>query len=465
MTFYSEVGKDFKQLYENRENGDVIVYAGEELKELRAHSQVLLTYSSYFRGMHSYEESKNRDGYFILKKSNISASTFEVILKLAYREPIDLHELDNAVVLKVLLAVDELGFHKLINYIEKCTIKNIDDFLREDPEKMLQIVASHETFEDFKEICVGAILTEPSILFGTGRFLTLEESTWMFILESDEFIIDEIEIWDYVIKWGIAQGPKLKSNVKDFEDQDFEALEKRLRNFIPLIRFHEISMANFYISIWPFKKILSEELVDNMLHYYMVPEARPRFNVYPPRISSILIKKEHIIFFANWIDDTDDYERIDQVPYSLRLLYRASRDGNKAIKFHQKCDKKGATIVVAKIEGSETLVGGYNSLYWDSSGGYENLDNSFIFLIKDRNNSDGGFTLGRLPNLSIKSNNGAIYNNSSYGPTFGKGHDLCCHFKSWSSNQGYNTGSYAEINLPSEFKVFDWEVFKVLKKS
>ncbi|CAG8758505.1 12959_t:CDS:1, partial [Acaulospora morrowiae] len=131
-----------------------------------------------------------------------------------------------------------------------------------------------------------------------------------------------------------------------------------------------------------------------------------------------------------WMDNTDEYERLDQVPYSLQLLYRASRDGNKATKFHQKCDNKGATIVVAKIEGSEKLVGGYNSSCWNSSSKYENLADSFIFLIKDRNNSDKGFTLGRINN-----NTSAIYNNSSYGPTFGGSHDLHCRFKSWSSNQ------------------------------
>ncbi|CAG8747718.1 11293_t:CDS:2, partial [Acaulospora morrowiae] len=191
------VGKDFKQLYENRENGDVVIYAGEELKELRAHSQVLLSCSSYFRGILSYEGAKDYAGHFILKKSNILASTFEVILKFAYCGPTDLHELDNAMVLKVLIAVDELGFHKLINYVEKFIIKNLNDFLREDPVKMVHIVASHETFEDLKEFCVEAILTEPDILFGSGKFLTLEESAWMSILKSDEFIIDELEIWDY----------------------------------------------------------------------------------------------------------------------------------------------------------------------------------------------------------------------------------------------------------------------------
>ncbi len=37
------------------------------------------------------------------------------------------------------------------------------------------------------------------------------------------------------------------------------------------------------------------------------------------------------------------------------------------VAFHEKCDNQGPTIVVAKVKGSEQIVGGYNPLAWDSS--------------------------------------------------------------------------------------------------
>ena len=36
-------------------------------------------------------------------------------------------------------------------------------------------------------------------------------------------------------------------------------------------------------------------------------------------------------------------------------------DGNTSAAFHEKCDNKGATIVIAKITNSEQIIGGYNS--------------------------------------------------------------------------------------------------------
>ena len=50
--------------------------------------------------------------------------------------------------------------------------------------------------------------------------------------------------------------------------------------------------------------------------------------------------------------------RENNIPYSFNLLYRASRDGNTVAAFHEKCDNKGPTIVIAKITNSEQIVGG-----------------------------------------------------------------------------------------------------------
>ncbi|CAG8511878.1 1289_t:CDS:2, partial [Acaulospora colombiana] len=430
-TFYADVAEDFKQLYETKEDYDVKIYAGEELKEeLHAHSL----------------------------KSNISASTFDVILRFIYCGVINLCELDGSEVFKVLIAADELGLQKLIDHIQKFMIENRDNFLREDPVKMLCIVTCHETFDDLKNFCLETILADPDILFGSEKFLNLEESALISILKYDDLAMDEINVWDYAIKWGIAQNPKLKSNIKDFEDQDFEALEKRLRNCIPLIRFHEISMEDFYFRVKPLKKILSEELEDDILRCYMVPNAVPHCNAYSPRLqkhlNSNLVTSKHLILFSSWIDNkTDDYTGLSRIPYKFELLYRSSRDGNDVYTFHNKCDNQGATIVVAKFQDSERLVGGYNPENWDSVSGYRHVD-GFIFLINDFKCLKNDCNLGRL---NGNYNNNAIYSNSSYGPTFGGGHDIYCGFaNNWTSNPY----SYTSIGLPSSFTVADWEVFK-----
>ena len=144
-------------------------------------------------------------------------------------------------------------------------------------------------------------------------------------------------------------------------------------------------------------------------------------------------------------------------PYSFDLLYRASRDGNTAVvTFHEKCDNKGPTIVIAKIANSEQIVGGYNPFQWDSSG-YKATKDSFIFSFTNRNN---------IQTAKVSYPNDGYYNTSincysNYGPTFGGGFDLICYNNgSWTSNNPY---TYPKIDVPKSFYTDDYEVFQVIK--
>ncbi|RIA83350.1 hypothetical protein C1645_743135 [Glomus cerebriforme] len=121
-------------------------------------------------------------------------------------------------------------------------------------------------------------------------------------------------------------------------------------------------------------------------------------------------------------------------PYKFNLIFRASRDGGGAADFHAKCDDQGATIVVAKIEETDRVIGGYD---WKGNRGI----------------------IGRV----IQTEH-AIRCFSKYGPVFGYnnggGNDIMVteHGK-WSSA----TNSYPNINIPKIFKIDDYEVFQVVK--
>jgi hypothetical protein len=77
--FWPELMKDLEQLFENKENYDVIIQAGEEpnVQEIYAHSIILCCHSNYFRSNLKEKE----DGKYILKKSNIPSKILENILR------------------------------------------------------------------------------------------------------------------------------------------------------------------------------------------------------------------------------------------------------------------------------------------------------------------------------------------------------------------------------------------------
>src|SRR5436305_14490752 len=103
------------------------------------------------------------------------------------------------------------------------------------------------------------------------------------------------------------------------------------------------------------------------------------------------------------------------MPYRFELLLRGTRDGFDIAKFHQLCDNKGATLVIARIKDSKQIVGGYNPLYWSSSNGYLSTYDSFLFKLTDTQSAE----IGRAV-----TNSNAIYDYSGYGPSFGGGNDL-----------------------------------------
>jgi len=114
---------------------------------------------------------------------------------------------------------------------------------------------------------------------------------------------------------------------------------------------------------------------------------------------------------------------------SFSLLWRGSRDGFDLAAFHRLCDGKANTVTVIKNTNG-FIFGGFTSLPWNSSGGVYHGDNSaFLFSLTNPSNTP--------LKLKVKPAKNAVYQYSSFGPTFGSGHDLYV-----SSLSNTNRGSY-----------------------
>ena len=94
--------------------------------------------------------------------------------------------------------------------------------------------------------------------------------------------------------------------------------------------------------------------------------------------------------------------------FTFKLLYRASRDGWLVSDFHRLCDEKGPTVVIVKVYNGR-LCGGYCSIGWRSSGGWQHDNKSFLFSL----NSLKKF------NASQQGHGGHVWWNSAKGPYFG----------------------------------------------
>ncbi|GBC03097.1 hypothetical protein RclHR1_00050005 [Rhizophagus clarus] len=385
-----EVADDLEKLLENNEDYDVIIYTGENenVKGIRAHSNILRIRSQNFCAELSKDYLEKKDGKFIFRKPNIPTRLFEIILRFIYCGKIDLEKLQETEILKLLLIANELNIPTLINHIQEYLVKHQDEFFQKNPVGVLETVYQKENFSDILNLFLKKVCEEPEILFNSDKFISLKQSLLELLLKRDDLSLDEIVIWDNLIKWCFAQNSSISQDPTQWNNDEVTIMERTIHKFVSLIRFYHISMESFVTKVYPFKVILPENLINDMLLFYAKND-QPNEDKRPPRqskciVDSVIINQNHIAIFANWI-----YRKVnisEYIHYNFHLLYRASRDGNTSKAFHEKCDNKGATLVVIKITDSDQIVGGYNPLSWDCSNTRKPTYDSFIFSFTNKNN-------------------------------------------------------------------------------
>jgi len=362
----------------------------------------------------------------------------------------------------LLIATDEFGLNTLGEYIQEFLINNKEEFLQKDPIGILENVFQHETFATLKDYCLETICQKPDILFETEKISELPEQVLESLLLRDDLNLDEIKVWNNLIKWGHAQHPTIDNDTSKWTKEDCVLMEKTISRFIPLIRFHDISSIEFYDKVLPYEDLLPKKLKHEILHSYLVSNVEPIGSL-PSRnntkLDSTIISEKHLALFASWIDKKDKPYNLGNLPYKFNLIFRTSRDGFDNGSFYAKCGDKKATIFVVKIKNSIQIIGGYNPLNWIGNRIIKNTQDSFIFSFKDFNDINTG-KIGRI----IKSQH-AVYCYNKWGPTLGWNGiscdlNICNNFKGGSSV----ITSYPNINIPESFVIDDCEVFHIIRK-
>nr|CAG8671251.1 13815_t:CDS:2 [Entrophospora candida] len=249
----------------------------------------------------------------------------------------------------------------------------------EDEETLVRLLTLGDELMLDQNHCLELIAEKPASIFRSEGFISLEEELLASLLRRDDIGMEEIEIWNYMIRWGIANTLAWSSS------------------------------SDYYDRIIPFKNTLPPELNDDILSI-------PNSIALPPRdqgmnLDSLIVKPSHARIICNWIDGRDIVTpTFTKVTYDFRLLVRGLNDGFDASTFHARCDRKEATVVFIRIENSGEMISGYNSTYWRTSAIYIQSDKSFLFSL-----GDGKKLQNAILSRFIKCNDG----HASYGPHFG----------------------------------------------
>ncbi len=147
----------------------------------------------------------------------------------------------------------------------------------------------------------------------------------------------------------------------------------------------------------------------------------------------------------------------------VKLLYKASKDGDKADNFYAKCENKGPTLTLI-LTTNQRKFGGYTSLSWkrpvNDDPVYYKDENAFIFCL----NKKKKYCLRNEQDRREK----AICMYKNNGPAFGGGNDFVVFNECCKNSNSYSNCPYSYKTVRNElnggnynFQVKDYEVYSV----
>ncbi|GBC10239.1 hypothetical protein RclHR1_09460012 [Rhizophagus clarus] len=465
---------DLSHLIKDTNKCDVKIRVGKKpnIKEFKAHSSILSSKSIYFKKAFSEQSTKKEDGFFISDQPNISPTVFELLINHIYSGTLSVNNNEISLV-DVLVTSYEIELLEIITQLEKRLLE--DKSVWKLPKDFITL-CQHDPPINLFQFAVELVCENPKFIFNRSKeFLNLKEKHLIQILKCDKLKLEEIEIWDYLIKWGI-KNTDYENSVK-WTPLDFSELEKTLHNCIPYIRFSQMSPKVFDQLRKQFKSILPEDLVNDVLQYFSDPNSKPLLKNLPSRVSgypldSKIINAKDLTIIASWIDKKKGIPyRLKEIPFKFKLIYRASREGFNTKKFHEYCNNKGPTVVFIKVRNSGEIIGGYNPLDWRCIKELEDkksnritsepyidyeceTSNSFIFSLLSLTN-------GVIPVLSrVTSKKKAIIWSENRGPCFGL-QDLWIH-QSSSGCRSKQKSYEKEIINKETFEIEEYEVFQII---
>jgi hypothetical protein len=209
-----------------------------------------------------------------------------LFFRYIYGGKLSLEEYDTLDIVKILVAANELSLQELVNHLQSFLIKNKTDWMEKNFNLIYQKSFENNSFLELQKYCTNLISEDPDKIFESLDFSTIPENLLISTIQCDNLQMDEVQIWEHVLKWGLAQNPGLSSDHSTYSKDDFNSLKNTLQHCIPFIRFYNLTSKEFSDKVLPHKKVLPKELYKDLLSTFLNlhPDSKP-INKSKPRIT------------------------------------------------------------------------------------------------------------------------------------------------------------------------------------
>ncbi|GET03252.1 kinase-like domain-containing protein [Rhizophagus clarus] len=191
-----------------------------------------------------------------------------MILGYIYGGRLSLEEYDASEIIKILITSSELNLQELITHLQLFLIENKKNWMEQHFNLIYKTSFENNSFLELQNFCIELMSKEPEKIFNSIDFNSLSENCLISLIQHN-FQESVIQVWEHVLKWGIAQNPELPSDPSSYSKDDFNVIKNTLKNLIPFIKFFNLNHKEFLDKVYPYKKILPKDLRDNLIRHFI----------------------------------------------------------------------------------------------------------------------------------------------------------------------------------------------------
>ncbi|EXX53529.1 hypothetical protein RirG_243030 [Rhizophagus irregularis DAOM 197198w] len=267
--------------------------------------------SSYFRRILSTNKKKNDETLINIKLSNIKPEIFQLILRYIYGGSLSLEEFDTSDIIKILITASELSLQELIPHLQSFLIKNKENWMEQNFNLIYQISFENDySFLDLQKFCTELFSKQPGKIFNSPDFTSISEKILTSLIQND-LQISEVQIWEHVLKWAIAQNPGLSLDPSSYSKDDFNVLKNTLQRRYSKKLYKSLIECFFDNDYNP-----SDKLGPKIIKETIIRES----------IDSKIITVQYVELISKWIGKLEIMDEIKDL-YEFKLIFRGSRDG------------------------------------------------------------------------------------------------------------------------------------------
>ena len=163
---------------------------------------------------------------------------------------------DTSDIIKILSAASELRLQELILHLQSFLIKNEAKWIEQNFNLVYQMSFENDSFLILQKFCTELMSKEPEKIFKPTNFTSISEKSLVSLIQHYNPQMNETQIWENVLKWGIAQNPELSSDSTSYSEYDFHSLKNTLKQCIPFIKFNDLTSKEFLVNVFPYREIL-----------------------------------------------------------------------------------------------------------------------------------------------------------------------------------------------------------------